>query len=56
MAVPEVVGYPDSNKTMPRIDGRWQPDSRFFVPDSAKGEGQSWDGEDGREVAKILKA
>ena len=55
LAVPEVVGFPDSSKTMSRIDDRWQTDSRFFVPDSAKAEGQSWDGEDGREVAKIVK-
>jgi uncharacterized cupin superfamily protein len=54
MQVPEVVGYPDSNKTGVRVTTGSEPGSRFLIRDDGPRAGY-YDGEDGANVAGILE-
>lgn len=54
LAVPEVVGYPDSGKTGVRIGAGEAAGTRFLVRDSTKDSVGYWDGEDGRHVAEAV--
>lgn len=54
LQVPEVVGYPDAAKTGVRIASGEAPETRFLLPDSAKGRVEYWEGEDGSRVAEIV--
>lgn len=53
--VPEVVGYPDSRKTGVRIAATTDPDARFLVEDSGRNRVGYWDGEDGQQVAAVVR-
>ena len=52
MALPDVVGYPDSGKTGVRVGP--EPGARFLVEDRRKGDVGYWDGEDGSPVRALL--
>ena len=56
LVTPEVVGYPDSGKTGVMAVPWGQQPHPFMVDESAKGEKGYWDGEDGRQVADVLRA
>ncbi len=54
---PEVVGYPDSQKTGVAMVPRGEPGPvRFLIPDSARSGTEYWDGEDGAAVRAQLPA
>ena len=52
--LPEIVGYPDSQKTGARIAMSLTPEARFLVPDREKNTVGYWDGEDGERVLEIV--
>jgi len=52
--IPEVVGYPDSEKTGVRADSLDEESSRFLVSDSSRNAMDYWDGEDGNQVSVIV--
>ena len=53
--LPDVVGYPDSRKTGVRVAATMDPDSRFLVEDAGKSRVGYWDGEDGQQVAALVR-
>ncbi|AGY58324.1 cupin domain-containing protein [Gloeobacter kilaueensis] len=55
LLLPEVVGYPDSDKTSVRIATTGQESTRFFIRDSAKDGVGYWDGEDGQAVSALVQ-
>jgi uncharacterized cupin superfamily protein len=54
--LPEVVGYPDSNKTGVRTAWTRDKSARFLVAGADKDSVSYWEGEDGRHVAAIVAA
>jgi uncharacterized cupin superfamily protein len=54
MIIPEVVGYPDSDKTGVRIATGRDPEARFLIDDQHKNTRTYWEGEDGAQVAAIV--
>lgn len=54
LQVPEVVGYPDSQKTGVAVAPFGQPPPRFLVEDRLRDTRGYWDGEDGAAIAAIV--
>lgn len=54
MVIPEVVGYPDSDKTGVRAMPRGSEVPRFLIANARKNEVDYWDGEDGNVVAAVV--
>jgi len=54
--LPEVVGYPDSRKTGVRIAFTDDPAARFLVGDVDRNRVDYWHGEDGAQVASLVRA
>jgi len=54
LVLPEVVGYPDSQKTGVRTAINNDATARFIVAETAKNQLGYWEGEDGAQVAAIV--
>ena len=54
--LPEVIGYPDSGKTGVRTVWTRDKSGRFLISDDDKDSLNYWDGEDGAQVATIVKS
>ena len=54
LVLPEVVGYPDSDKTGVRTVRTSDKSGRFLVSDTDKNSVSYWEGEDGERVAAIV--
>lgn len=54
LQVPEVVGYPDSQKTGVMVAPIGQPPPRFLVEDKLRDTKGYWDDEDGTTIARIV--
>lgn len=54
MVLPEVLGYPDAEKTAVRLTYADKPWARFLVEDGAKNQVGYWDGETGEAVAAVI--
>lgn len=56
MVLPEVVGYPDSDKTGVRVVTEGAEPPRFLILNASKSGVNYWDGEDGSAVAALTAA
>lgn len=54
LVLPEVVGYPDSEKTGVRVMPKGSEVPRFLIADASKSGVNYWDGEDGNVVAAVV--